>query len=199
MLYWFHIFAGAGDPDVVPHRYLLQTMYQKVNTEDLKLGMFVADLDRPWIDTPFLLQGFLLEDSEQLQQLRLHCRWVTIDPHRSIGPGFDTPAKKTVNTALPRDRNSGPIPRVLVQRTLTAAPAYTESKAAAAPKLPRTANPSTGSLPVRKKRIATLARVLQPLDSLHHLRLRAGRTETTIQTKPRNPISAACGATCAKV
>ena len=141
MLYWFPSIRWRWRSGRVPHRYLLQTMHQKVNTEDLKPGMFVADLDRPWIDTPFLLQGFLLEDNEQLQQLRLHCRWVTIDPHRSIGPGFDTPAKKTVNTALPRDRNSGPIPRVLVQRTLTAAPAYTESKAAAAPKLPSHGDP----------------------------------------------------------
>ena len=51
---------------------LTSLMHQKIAAKDLKTGMFIADLDRPWIDTPFLLQGFLLEDSEQLQQLRQH-------------------------------------------------------------------------------------------------------------------------------
>ena len=31
---------------------------QKIYTHDLELGMYVANLDRPWLGTPFLLQGF---------------------------------------------------------------------------------------------------------------------------------------------
>ena len=87
-------------------------MHQKIAIKDLKTGMFIADLDRPWIDTPFLLQGFLLEDDEQMQQLRLHCQWVMVDPQRSVGRDFDTPAKKTA--FVPRDL--GTEPRVQVQR-----------------------------------------------------------------------------------
>jgi HD-GYP domain-containing protein (c-di-GMP phosphodiesterase class II) len=87
-------------------------MHQKIAAKDLKVGMFIADLDRPWIDTPFLLQGFLLEDEEQLQQLRAHCHWAMIDPQRSVGKDFDTPAKKA---ALPR-RDLGNDPRVTVHR-----------------------------------------------------------------------------------
>ena len=75
--------------------------------------MFIADLDRPWIDTPFLLQGFLIEDSEQLQQLRLHCEWAMIDPQRSVGKDFDTPAKK----AIAASRDAGTEPRVTVHRS----------------------------------------------------------------------------------
>jgi HD-GYP domain-containing protein (c-di-GMP phosphodiesterase class II) len=81
-------------------------MHQKIATKDLKTGMFIADLDRPWIDTPFLLQGFLLEDDEQMVQLRQHCQWVMIDPQRSVGKGFDTPAKKAAFT--PREANTDP-------------------------------------------------------------------------------------------
>ena len=81
-------------------------MHQKIATKDLKAGMFIADLDRPWIDTPFLLQGFLIEDDEQMAQLRQHCQWVMIDPARSVGKGFDTPAKKTAFT--PRDVGTEP-------------------------------------------------------------------------------------------
>ncbi|QKQ25371.1 DUF3391 domain-containing protein [Candidatus Reidiella endopervernicosa] len=32
----------------------------KVSVGDLKKGMFVADLDRPWLDTPFPFQGFIV-------------------------------------------------------------------------------------------------------------------------------------------
>lgn len=47
--------------------------------------MYIAELDRPWLDTPFLLQGFMLEEAEQLLQLRKYCEHVFIDPYRSIG------------------------------------------------------------------------------------------------------------------
>lgn len=60
-------------------------MEKQTPVGDLQIGMFVTDLDRPWTDTPFLLQGFLIEDDEQLAQLREHCKSVTVDYGRSIG------------------------------------------------------------------------------------------------------------------
>lgn len=59
-----------------------------VATEDLCCGMFVAELDRPWLGTPFLLQGFHLEEPAQLAQLRELCRFVRVDPRRSKGVDF---------------------------------------------------------------------------------------------------------------
>src|SRR2546422_560788 len=53
--------------------------------------MFVADLDRPWIDTPFLLQGFLIEEGEQIQQLQRFCRHVMVDLERSTGDEYRAP------------------------------------------------------------------------------------------------------------
>ena len=91
-------------------------MHQKIAAKDLKIGMFVADLDRPWIDTPFLLQGLLLEDDDQLQQIRSHCDWVMIDPQRSIGPAFNTPSKSTIVKA--RVNSEPPV----VNRTQAPAP-----------------------------------------------------------------------------
>ncbi len=87
-------------------------------SKDLRIGMFVADLDRPWIDTPFLLQGFMIEDDEQLLQLRNLCQWVLIDPHRSAGPEFDLPVRKA--TIAPRDL--GTEPRVVIQRAQAPSP-----------------------------------------------------------------------------
>ena len=63
-------------------------MATKVLTTDLRVGMFVAELDRPWTDTPFLLQGFLIEDGDQIAELRKHCEFVVIDRARSVGAEF---------------------------------------------------------------------------------------------------------------
>jgi HD-GYP domain-containing protein (c-di-GMP phosphodiesterase class II) len=58
-------------------------MYKKaVPVSDLKLGMYVIELDRPWLGTPFDFQGFPLTSNEQIAQLRKYCEIVYIDPER---------------------------------------------------------------------------------------------------------------------
>ena len=37
---------------------------------NLQIDMFVSDLDRPWIETPFLLQGFVIENDAEIATLR---------------------------------------------------------------------------------------------------------------------------------
>jgi HD-GYP domain-containing protein (c-di-GMP phosphodiesterase class II) len=49
----------------------------------LEIGMYVSDLDRPWLDTPFMLQGFLLEEHKQIDLIRDLCHTVIIDRTRS--------------------------------------------------------------------------------------------------------------------
>lgn len=51
----------------------------------IEVGMFISDLDRPWLESPFLLQGFLVEDDDQIAQLRSVCKRVTMDPSHSVG------------------------------------------------------------------------------------------------------------------
>src|SRR6185312_11955153 len=53
--------------------------------------------DRPWVDTPFLLQGFLIEDEEQIAALRANCEYVMVDRARSTGDEYEAPAKAAVN------------------------------------------------------------------------------------------------------
>src|SRR6476469_4713085 len=74
-------------------------MASKIYTTDLKVGMFVADLDRPWVDTPFLLQGFLVENQEQILALRTHCEYVIVDRARSTGDQFEAPPAAPAGTA----------------------------------------------------------------------------------------------------
>jgi putative nucleotidyltransferase with HDIG domain len=45
----------------------------------LKIGLYVSKLDRPWVGTPFLFQGFEIEDAEQLQILREMCKRVHVE------------------------------------------------------------------------------------------------------------------------
>lgn len=57
----------------------------KVYVSDLKPGMYVAELDRPWLGTPFLFQGFPITSEEQIAQLRECCQHVFVDVTQSIG------------------------------------------------------------------------------------------------------------------
>jgi len=55
----------------------------RIRVDDLRLGMFVTELDRPWVQTPFLLQGFLLTEDLDLRTLRDLVQEIVIDPRRS--------------------------------------------------------------------------------------------------------------------
>lgn len=51
----------------------------RVPAEHAAIGMFVAEIDRPWLETPFPMQGFLLEDAEQLRVLTSTCKRIDVD------------------------------------------------------------------------------------------------------------------------
>ena len=55
----------------------------RVYTCDLELGMYVAELDRPWTDTPFLFQGFVLQEQDEIAVLCEHCEYVYVDSEQS--------------------------------------------------------------------------------------------------------------------
>ena len=58
-------------------------MYKKLTAvDDLRLGMYVIELDRPWVGTPFEFQGFHLVSHEQIESLRRYCKHVYVDPDR---------------------------------------------------------------------------------------------------------------------
>lgn len=58
-------------------------MYKKrIAVEDLALGMYVIELDRPWLGTPFEFQGFHLTSREQIESLRSYCQHVYVDVDR---------------------------------------------------------------------------------------------------------------------
>jgi HD-GYP domain-containing protein (c-di-GMP phosphodiesterase class II) len=56
--------------------------HKEVPVELLKFGMFVAKLDRPWTETPFVFQGFVLSTEQQLEALKKYCKKVYVDPEK---------------------------------------------------------------------------------------------------------------------
>lgn len=55
----------------------------KIYTTDLELGMYVSALDRPWLETPFVLQGFRIVTDDDLNTLRRYCQYVYVDVEKS--------------------------------------------------------------------------------------------------------------------
>ena len=55
----------------------------QVHVSQLKIGMFVTQLDRPWLGTPFLFQGFHIRTTDEIDRLKSFCESVYIDLEKS--------------------------------------------------------------------------------------------------------------------
>ncbi|PCJ18378.1 MAG: metal-dependent phosphohydrolase [Gammaproteobacteria bacterium] len=84
----------------------------KVNLTDLKIGMYVCQLDRPWIETPFLLQGLLIKAGRDIAALQRHCDFVYVDITKSaskvIKQHFVHVAKNKVSKLHPDKTSASP-------------------------------------------------------------------------------------------
>jgi len=102
---------------------MLKTL--KIPVSDLDIGMYVSGLDRPWLETPFFTQGFLVESVEDLARLRKYCNFVMVDVRRSSKNTFtqrrqaqsreDAPsskAVKVVKTSAEKARELKERPRI---------------------------------------------------------------------------------------
>jgi HD-GYP domain-containing protein (c-di-GMP phosphodiesterase class II) len=64
--------------------------------EHLKLGIYVSRLDRPWADTPFLFQGFAVENDDELETLRRLCSVVFVEVSVEEAEELKSAARKSV-------------------------------------------------------------------------------------------------------
>ncbi|MEM8547402.1 MAG: DUF3391 domain-containing protein [Pseudomonadota bacterium] len=53
---------------------------QPIPVRQLRVGMYVAKLDRPWSETPFQFEGFEVLSESEIDLLAEHCRLVYVDP-----------------------------------------------------------------------------------------------------------------------
>ncbi len=63
-------------------------MKRKIAVSDLNCGMYVCELDRPWLESQCLFQGFRIETSAQLHEFQngclRECRYVVIDTVKGV-------------------------------------------------------------------------------------------------------------------
>src|SRR5438094_476261 len=98
-------------------------MYKKsIAVADLQFGMYIAELDRPWTETPFAFQGFFLQSERQLQALREFCRQVFVDVGRSDVRSIIAPAARPSATpAFAIHGNAGYTPQTELAHEIEAA------------------------------------------------------------------------------
>jgi HD-GYP domain-containing protein (c-di-GMP phosphodiesterase class II) len=68
---------------------------------ELRFGMYIAELDRPWTETPFAYQGFTLINNRQLEALRKLCRHVYVDVTRGAALGPERAPTSAVDLTIP--------------------------------------------------------------------------------------------------
>lgn len=110
--------------------------------EKLQYGMYVAELDRPWLDTPFLLEGMLLRDQTELATLRQYCQHVYVDLWHSAD-GTAEAIRAVASGAAPRNDERAPAGGVSAPaRSAPAAPSVSKLDLPAGLRLKRYAEPA---------------------------------------------------------
>src|SRR3990172_37360 len=64
----------------------MQYSQEKISVRDLVVGMYVARLDRPWVGTPFPIQGFHIRNIDEINTLTHYCKHVYVDVERNNIP-----------------------------------------------------------------------------------------------------------------
>lgn len=71
-------------------------MIRKVDSRDLQIGMYVESLDRPWLETDFLFQGFRIQSQDDLESLRKQTEYVFVSDEKS-----DVALSKKLDLSVP--------------------------------------------------------------------------------------------------
>lgn len=56
---------------------------RQISVDELTFGVYISKLDRPWTETPFVFQGFVLKSDKQIDVLKKYCKHVFIDPEKA--------------------------------------------------------------------------------------------------------------------
>ena len=55
----------------------------KIHPDELKLGMYVSRLDLPWVDSPFMFQGFQVNSTEEIQKIKDICQYIYVETEKT--------------------------------------------------------------------------------------------------------------------
>jgi len=56
---------------------------EKVDVNQIELGMYMSHPDRPWLETSFMFQGFVLDSDDLINQVRKECDSIYVDREKS--------------------------------------------------------------------------------------------------------------------
>lgn len=155
----------------------------KVNTAELETGMYVARLDRPWTETPFLFQGFFIRTQDELEELRRHCQYVYIDPER------DQPEVAQTRTGLAQEDRT----ITQVTRLYRAKPRASSSTASRNRTVYANSQPVEKELPLARKTYDDANRAMHELvtrletDGRLDVQLAIDTVEPMVESVLRNP------------
>jgi HD-GYP domain-containing protein (c-di-GMP phosphodiesterase class II) len=145
---------------------------QKVSIGDVKVGMYVSRLDRPWLETRFLFQGFRIAAVADIEELRRHCEYVYIDVEKGLA------ATRTLDRIISQREKD---PDAQVFRSLPATPVY--------PLLTSVEEEVGASRESRSQLIDVVTNILDELKAGHSIKLMAIRQSVSsmIASIIRNP------------
>jgi HD-GYP domain-containing protein (c-di-GMP phosphodiesterase class II) len=95
---------------------------ERVNASDIKIGMYMAYPDRPWLETRFVFQGILLSTAKQLKEVRGECQHIFVDRQKS----------RTIQTArepVPTDGVASPFLKSVEKEFAAAQVAHNDARA----------------------------------------------------------------------
>ena len=98
-------------------------MLLKVDTEHLGIGMYVSELDRPWTETPYLLQGFFIKEQADIDEIKKYSKFVFVDDVKGVEPTVvmnSSPKPKPKPKKLPKNGEGLPERKAVYQDTTTA-------------------------------------------------------------------------------
>lgn len=71
---------------------------KRIAVEELRIGMYVVELDRPWLGTSFAFQGFTITSALQIEEIRKYSKSVVVDVDPR--PRQDDPRRKDITGPL---------------------------------------------------------------------------------------------------
>lgn len=74
---------------------------KSVLISDLEIGMFVEELDRPWLETPYLFQGIWIQSQDDIDDLAKYCQSVFVTPPKA--PPIPSIIKEPITHLIPEE------------------------------------------------------------------------------------------------
>ncbi len=98
---------------------------RQISVDNLKFGVYIQALDRPWTETQFMYQGFVLTTQVQLDALKKYCKYVYIDTEKGTdvvadpfrGSVLDTITKKVVHEEKTQVKQELPVAHQAQEKT----------------------------------------------------------------------------------